>query len=51
MPNNTFMVRQVWIAASLNFCCRPRLPVDGGRHVIPGSNQIVNDPRCFSALL
>jgi hypothetical protein len=51
IPNSTFIVRQVWIAASLNLCCRPRLPLGGGDQVISGSNQIVSDPRCFSALL
>lgn len=28
--NRTFRVRQVWIAASLSCCCRPRLPRGGG---------------------
>ena len=44
-------VKQVWIAASLNCCCRPRLPLGGGTRIIPGSNQIESDPRCFSAVL
>ena len=51
MPNSTFRVRQVWIAASLNCCCRPRLPVGGGVQTISGSNQIDSDPCCFSAVL
>jgi hypothetical protein len=45
------MVRQVWIAASLSSRCRPRLPVGAASHVMPGSNQIVSDPRRFSASL
>jgi hypothetical protein len=51
LANNTFLVRQVWIAASLKLSCRPRLPVGGGRYVISGSNQIESDPRRFSASL
>ena len=51
MPKSTFRVRQVWIAASLKCCCRPRLPVGGGIQSISGSNQIESDPRCFSAVL
>jgi len=39
------------MVASLNSCCRPRLPVGGGVQVISGSNQIDSDPRCFSAVL
>ena len=45
------VVRQVWIAASLNRCCRPRLPFGGGTQTISGSNQIDSDPRCFNAVL
>jgi hypothetical protein len=45
------VVRQAWIAASLNSCCRPRLPVGGGVQVISRSNKIESDPRCFSAVL
>ena len=51
MPNSTFIVRQVWIAASLYSGCRPRLPVGSASQVMPGSNQIVSAPRRFSALL
>jgi len=51
IPNSTFTVRQVWIAASLKRCCRPRLPLGGGTQTISGSNQIASDPRCFSAAL
>jgi len=45
------MVRQVWIAASLNLHWRPRLPVGGGAQVISGSNQIANDLRCLKLSL
>jgi hypothetical protein len=51
MPNSTFMVKQVWIAASLKLGCRPRFPVGAGLQTISGSNQIVSDPRCRSASL
>ena len=50
-PNNTFRVRHACIAASLNLCCRPRLPLGGGVQVISGSNQIDSDPRRFSAMV
>jgi hypothetical protein len=49
MPNSTYMVKQVWIAASLKLGCRPRFPVGAGLHTMSGSNQIVSDPRCRSA--
>ncbi len=51
MPNRTFIVRQVWIAASLKHGCRPRFPVGGGFHTLSGSNQIASDPRHFNASL
>src|SRR6056297_686271 len=51
MPKMTFIVRHVWIAASLYCGCRPRLPVGGGTQTMSGSNQIVREPRCFSASL
>ncbi|SPJ29883.1 hypothetical protein TRM7615_03406 [Falsiruegeria mediterranea M17] len=51
MPNNTFIVRHVWIATSLKLGCRPRLPAGGARAAISGSNQIVSDPRRFNASL
>jgi len=51
IPNNTFIVRQTCIAASLNSGCRPRLPVGAACQVISGSNQIDSEPRCFSAVL
>ena len=51
MPNSTFIVRQIWIAASLNSGCRPRLPVGGACHDISGANQIDREPRLFSDVL
>jgi hypothetical protein len=51
MPNRTFIVRQLWIAASPYCGCRPRLPVGGGTQTMSGSNQIVSEPRCFNASL
>ena len=39
------------MAASLDCCCRPRLPLGGGTQFILGSNQIESDPRRFSAVL
>lgn len=43
--NSAFKGRQVWIAASLKCCRRPRIPLGGGTHSIRGSNQIESDPR------
>ena len=51
MPNNTFIVRQVWMAAALQTACRPRLPVAVASHFLSGSNQIVSERRRLSALL
>lgn len=51
MPNSSFIVRQIWMAASLNSGCRPRLPVGVAYHGISGSNQIDSKPRRFSAEL
>jgi len=51
MPKSTFIVRHVWIAASLYSGCRPRLPVGGGTQTMSGSNQIVSEPRRLSASL
>ena len=51
MPNSTFMVRQVWMAASLSQGRRPRLPVGAAAQVMAGSNQIVSEPRRLSASL
>jgi hypothetical protein len=51
IPNSTFIVRQVWIAASLNARDRPRLPDGSAPQIISGSNQIVSEPRRLSALL
>lgn len=47
LPLFSFVVRHVWIAASL--CCRTRLRKGGGTHAMFGSNQMVSEPRCFSA--
>ena len=51
MPNNTFIVRQVWIAAALWSGCRPRLPVGAASRIIAGSNQSVGDPRRLFLML
>ena len=51
IPNSTFRVRRVWIAALLNWHRRPRLPAGGGVQIILGSNPMLRDPRCFSASL
>jgi len=44
-------MRQVWIAESLQCCCRPRLPLGSGTQLMSGSDQIDSDPRCFNAVL
>ena len=49
MPNSTFIVRQVWMAASLRSDCRPRLPVGAASQVRAESNQIADRPRHFGA--
>jgi hypothetical protein len=49
--HDPFNVKQACMAASLNCCCRPRLPLGGGVQTISGSNQIDNDPRCFKLSL
>ena len=51
MPNRSFIVRQVWIDASLQACGRPRLPSGVASHVMSGSNQIVSETRRLSASL
>jgi len=51
MPNSNFIVRQVWMAASLSSGWRPRLPVGAAPHIMAGSNQIVSEPRRLSASL
>jgi hypothetical protein len=51
MPNRTFIVRQVRIAASPHAGCRPRLPVGFAAHAMSGSNQIVGEPQRLSASL
>jgi hypothetical protein len=50
-PNSTFIVKQVWMAASLNVRDLPLLPEGSASQLISGSNQIVSDPRRFSAPL
>ena len=50
-PNSTFIVRQVWIAASLQSGCRPRLSVGAASQIMARSNQIVSEPQRFSAAL
>jgi hypothetical protein len=44
-------VRQIWVAASLNSGCRPRLPVSGACNGISRSNSSDSEQRCFSAVL
>jgi hypothetical protein len=51
MPNKTFIERHVWMAASLQACWRPRLPVGRASQLISGSHQIVTEPRRLSASL
>jgi hypothetical protein len=51
MPNHTFIVRQICIAASLNSNCRPRLPVRAAYQVIFRANQIDSELRCIRAIL
>ena len=48
MPNSTFILRQVWMALSLQVCWRPRLPVAAASQIMAGSNQIVNEPQRLS---
>jgi hypothetical protein len=51
IPNSTFIVRQVWMAASLSSRWWPRVPVGAASQVMAGSNQIVSEPWRLSALL
>jgi hypothetical protein len=51
IPNSTFIVKQVLIAASLNVRDLSLLPEGSASQFISGSNQIVSDPRRFSAAL
>jgi len=51
IPKSTFMVRQVWIAASLKVRDLPLLPEGLASQFISVSNQIVSDPRRFNAAL
>jgi hypothetical protein len=48
---STFIVKQVWIAASLNVRDLPVLPEGLASNFISGSNQIFNDPQHFNASL
>ena len=50
-PNSARSVRLVWIAASENTACRPRVPVCVANHCVSGSRQIDSEPRCLSAEL
>lgn len=45
------MLRQNWMAASLNTCCLPRLPLAGAYHCMSLSSQIASEPRALSAAL
>jgi hypothetical protein len=47
IPKSTFIVKQVWIAASLNVRDLPLLPEGLASQSIAGSNQIVSDLRRF----
>jgi hypothetical protein len=51
IPKSTFLVRHAWMAASLNVRDLPLLPEGSASQFISGSNQIVSDPRRFSAAL
>lgn len=39
------------MAASLNSCLHPRLPLGGGNQTISESNQTESNPRCFRHVL
>ena len=45
------MLRQNWIASSLNVSLRPRLLRDSPCHFIAGSTQMSSEPRDFNASL
>ena len=45
------MLRQNWIASSLNVWLRPRLPLGWLCQVIAGSSQMSSEPRDFNASL
>jgi hypothetical protein len=51
IPSNTFIARQVWIAAPLQAGWRPRLTVGAASQVMAGSDEFASEPRRFSALL
>jgi hypothetical protein len=48
---NQTVLRQNWIAASLNTAGRPARPLDGACHGSSASSQTINDPRRLSAAL
>jgi hypothetical protein len=50
MPNRTFIVGQVCMAASLSSGYRPRLPVGAASRGIVGSNRIATEPRRLGTL-
>jgi len=45
------MLRQNWIAWSLNVWLRPRLPLNWSCQLSVGSSQMSSEPRDFSASL
>lgn len=49
MPNNTFRVSQVRMAAPLSSGNRARLPVSAASRIMEGSSQIASEPRRFRA--
>jgi len=49
--NRHLMLRQNWIASSLKVWLRPRLPFDCPCQRMVGSNQMISEPRDFSASL
>jgi hypothetical protein len=51
IPKSTFMIKQVWISASLKVRDLHLLPEGLASQSISGSNQIVSDPRRFKASL
>lgn len=46
-PDDTFIIGQVWMAASPQIGFRPRLPVGTGSQVMAASNRIVSRPVCL----
>jgi hypothetical protein len=49
--NRHLMLRQNWIASSLNVWLRPRLPLGWPCYFIVGSSQMSSEPRDFNASL